>query len=109
MIKNYLIIYGFNTVNNLPCISEHIVNNNELDQFKEIIELIKKNTNIINWEWTRYIQEDKNGNFIEKNLISDMYPTINKNILNDFAKLLPSGITKIKRIEIFKGEKIQIL
>lgn len=108
-IKDYLIIYGINTCSNLSCFCEKIINSDELEKFKDIIKLVKDNTNKDNWIWTNYVELDKDGKYIEHRLIYDMYPTISHKILDKFGQLLPSGITKIKSIKIYKGQKIKII
>jgi hypothetical protein len=38
-----------------------------------------------------------------------MYPELSKRKLLDFQHFLPSGITKIESIKIFRGEKVKII
>ena len=38
-----------------------------------------------------------------------MYPEISSDILHEFNKYLPDGITKIESIKVFSGEKIKII
>lgn len=108
-MHNYLVVYGINTQRaNLSCFSETLIDENELDKFMNLIKLIEQNPYKTNWVWTTYLEKNQNT-YINHKYIYDMYPMIDKNILDNFGKYLPEGITRIVSIKIYKGEKIKII
>ena len=107
-MHNYLIVYGYNVMHSKSCYKETEINDNELEKYKPIIKEIENNDSGENWTGG-IILDNKNDRYVEHNLLYEKYPQFSKNLLDDFSKYLPSGITNIRSIKIFKGEKITII
>ena len=107
-IKDYLIVYGHNTVRGGSCYKESIINCNDLVKFSEVIKTIINNQNTNNWSSGIYI-EIENNKYVTHDRLNEMYPEISSDILHEFNKYLPDGITKIESIKVFSGEKIKII
>ena len=99
-VKDYLIVYGHNTVRGGSCYKESIINCNDLVKFSEVIKTIINNQNTNNWSSGIYI-EIENERYVTHDRLNEMYPEISSDILHEFNKYLPDGITKIESIKVF--------
>ena len=109
-VKDYLIIYGYGVRSPKGCYRELEINPNDIVKFGPLIkEIEKRDKDACNWDGTIMLEKDAAGNYIEHHLLYDMYPTIEHQLLDEFAKLLPTYISKIESIKIFSGQKIKIM
>lgn len=108
--KDYLIIYGYGIRSPRGCYRELEINQNDIIKFSPLIkEIENRNNEECNWNGTIILEKNKNGDYVEHHLLYDMYPTIEHQLLDEFAKLLPTHISKIESIKIFSGQKIKIM
>ena len=105
----YLIIYGKNLVRNSQCYKETYISMSELNEYNDIFTLINSNKNETNWAWGINIIKTKDNKYEEDWDIFKMYPTINKDKLKKFIKILPEGITKIESVKMYIGSKYKII
>lgn len=108
-VKDYLVVYGHNTVRGGSCYKESIIDCNDLVKFTEIIKTII-NSKDKDVNWTSGIDLEHIGNtYIKHDRLIEMYPNLSPVLLHEFCMYLPDGITKIESIKIFSGEKIKIV
>ena len=105
---DYLIVYGRNVQRNLPCYRETEMTKAP-DEFCDIIKAIEDNMSE-DKNWTGGVTlEPKDGRYVETHHIYEMYPQFSHDVIDEFSKYLPEGITKIESIKIFRGEKIKLI
>lgn len=106
----YLIVFGQNVQRGLSCYKESIINDGDLEKYKEILDILSTSQDKeLNWAWGIYVAKDSNDKYIEHHRIYEFYKNIDPNLLDSFSSLLPGGITKIESIKIFKGTKIKVI
>ena len=113
-VKDYLIVYGHNTLRGGPCFKETEISCDDLIKYTDIIKRIIENKDKpINWIWGVDLIPNTDPNvpyaYFERYRLFDLYPDLSKRALLDFQNYLPSGITKIESIKIFSGQKIKIV
>ena len=105
----YLIIFGKNVQRGWTCYKESIINEEDLNKYKIILDKLSQSQNEkLNWAWGVYLQTD-NNNYKEIHNLYEFYSDIDPKLLDSFSEYLPGGITKIESIKIFKGTKIKII
>lgn len=110
MVKDYLIVYGHNTKHGHSCYKETEIDCDDLVKYMPIIKKIHESIDKPeNWAGDIILERLNNGKYIEHNLLHEMYPEFNKDLLDGLNDYLPSGITHIESIKIFSGQKIKII
>ena len=108
--KGYLIIYGYSVRSPRGCYREQEIKVDDIKKFSNLIAEIEKNADKeFNWNSCIMLERQRDGSYKEHHLLYDMYPMIETSLIDEFSKLLPTHISKIESIKIFKGEKIKII
>lgn len=113
-LKTYLIVYGTNTLRGGACYKETEIDDFLIEKFSGIIKKIIENIDKpINWIWGIDLIPNKDKTipfaYFDRCRLFNMYPDLSPSLLIDFSNYLPSGITKIESIKIFRGEKVKII
>ena len=113
-LKDYLIVYGKDTLRGGPCYKETEISCDDLIKYMDIIKtIILHKDDQINWMWGVDLIPNNDPTipyaYIEHYRLFELYPDLPKRKLLDFQYFLPGGITKIESIKIFRGEKVKII
>ena len=113
-VKDYLIVYGHDSIRGGAYYKESIIDCNDLIKFNDIIKTIIDNQDKqCNWAWGIDLVKNNDPNipyaYFDRDRLLEMYPNLSPSLLREFSHYLPSGITKIESIKVFCGEKIKII
>lgn len=108
--QDYLIVYGYDMRRPQGCYKETEINFKDFIKFKPLlIEIKKKINDNCNWNNQVVLERNKNGEYITRNCLYEMYPNIDSKIIDEFTNYLPTFISKIISIKIFSGQKYNLI